>query len=144
VLGVTKPDPTAIDLTEADIIVSGGRGVGGPGAWEVIDELAASLGAAVGGSRVAMDQQCIPWKRMVGISGKSVAPKLYVAAGISGASHHVGGIRDAKLVIAINSDPAAPIFKMADVKIVADLHKVLPAAAKRLRQMANNDGQGKQ
>lgn len=143
-LGYIKPDPDRIDLSEADIIISGGRGVGGPDSWPVIEELAASLGASVGGSRVAMDLELIPWKRMIGISGKSVAPKLYVAAGISGASHHTGGIRGAKLVIAINKDPAAPIFKSADLKVVADLHQVLPATAKRLREMANNNEQGEQ
>ncbi|MCL4555073.1 MAG: electron transfer flavoprotein subunit alpha/FixB family protein [Actinobacteria bacterium] len=143
-LGYLKPDPEKIDLTEADIIVSGGRGAGGPDRWPAIEELAAALGAAVGGSRVAMDLGLIPWKRMIGISGKSVAPKLYVAAGISGASHHTGGIRGAKLVIAINNDPAAPIFQSADLKVVADLREVLPATAKRLRDMAVSDEQGGQ
>jgi electron transfer flavoprotein alpha subunit len=143
-LGYIKPDPATIDLTEADVIVSGGRGAGGTERWPAIEELAAALGASVGGSRVAMDLGLIPWKRMIGISGKSVAPKLYVAAGISGASHHIGGVRGAKMVIAINNDPAAPIFKSADLKIVADLREVLPATAKRLRELTNNGEQGEQ
>jgi electron transfer flavoprotein alpha subunit len=124
------------------MIVSGGRGAGGPNGWPAIEELAASLGASVGGSRVAMDLGLIPWKRMIGISGKSVAPKLYVAAGIAGASHHTGGIRGAKLVIAINNDPAAPIFKSADLQVVGDLREVLPATTKRLRELALTNEQG--
>lgn len=143
-LGYLKPDPEKIDLSEADIIVSGGRGAGGPAGWHAIEDLAASLGACVGGSRVAMDLGLIPWKRMIGISGKSVAPKLYVAAGISGASHHTGGIRGAKLIIAINNDPAAPIFQSADLRVVGDLREVLPATAKRLRGLTVGDEQFEQ
>lgn len=138
-LDFIKPDPKDIELNEADIIVSGGRGVGGSGKWHLIEEMANALGASVGGSRVAMDLNSIPRKRLVGLSGNSVAPKLYLAAGISGASHHLGGIRGAKLIIAINTDPTAPIFQVADLKVVADLHQVIPAMIKYLRQRTNEE-----
>ena len=138
VVGFVKANPKTIDLNEAEIIVAGGRGVGGTAKWHLIEELADALDGSVGGSRVAMDLGCVPWERMVGQTGKTVAPQLYVAVGISGARQHVSGMKDAKLVIAINSDRAAPILKVADMGIVGDLHQVVPALTRRLVQAADS------
>ena len=130
-----KGDPRQIDLSEAELIVAGGRGVGGPDQWEVIKALAEALGAAVGGSRIAMDQGCVGRERMIGQTGKTIRPKLYLAAGISGASQHMGGVRDSELVIAISTDSAAPILKQADLGIVGNLHEILPALITKLQQL---------
>ena len=132
-----KGDPKQIDLSQAEVVIAGGGGVGGPDGWGVIEKLAEVLGAAVGGSRVAMDQACIERRRMIGQTGKSIRPKLYLAAGISGASQHVGGVRDSELIIAINTDSAAPILKQADLGIVGDLHEILPALTAKLQQLGS-------
>ncbi|TAK36406.1 MAG: electron transfer flavoprotein subunit alpha/FixB family protein [Chloroflexota bacterium] len=134
VVGFIKADPKAVDVTESDIVVSGGRGAGGTKGWHVIEELADALGGSVAGSRVAADLGCVSRERMVGVTGKNVAPRLYVAAGISGATQHTAGINDAKLILAINADRGASIFKLADMGVVADLHELLPALTKRLRE----------
>ena len=135
VIGFIRGDPKTLDIDEAESIVAGGRGVGGAEKWSVIEELADALGGSVGGSRVPMDHGWIPRQRMVGQTGRTVKPKLYVAAGISGAHHHVAGMKDARLIIAINTDHTAPIFKLADLGLVADLHRVLPAITARLRAL---------
>lgn len=129
-----KGDPKQVDLRDAEVIVAGGRGVGGIQEWHRIEEVAELLNAAVGGTRVAMDMGCITRDRMIGQTGKSVSPKLYLAAGISGVSHHAGGI-DAEFMIAINTDRNASIFKHCDLSIVGDLHEVLPLLARRLEQI---------
>jgi len=134
VLRVLEADPKTVDLAEADLIVAGGRGVGGAGGWPLVEELAEALGASVGGSRVPADQGCIPYTRVIGQSGKFVAPRLYVAAGISGASQHTSGVRDARCVVAVNRDRGAPILRMADLALVGDLHEVLPLAAEKVRE----------
>lgn len=128
-------DPRTQDIREAERIVAGGRGVGGPDGFKVIRELADALGAAVAASRVAVDLGWIESPRQVGQTGKTVAPKLYVAAGISGASHHLMGMRGSEKIVAINSDKQAPIFSVAHFGVVSDLHQVLPRLAERVRKL---------
>jgi electron transfer flavoprotein alpha subunit len=120
------------EMTEAAIVVSGGRGTGGN--FEPIEGLADALGAAVGASRAAVDSGWVPHSYQVGQTGKTVSPQLYVAAGISGAIQHRAGMQTSKTIVAINKDDEAPIFELVDFGVVGDLHTVLPAATELINQ----------
>jgi electron transfer flavoprotein alpha subunit len=129
-------DPRTVSLNEAERIVSGGFGTGGPDGMALVRQLAEQIGAALGGTRVAADRGWLAVERFIGSTGQIVAPKLYMAFGVSGAGQHLSGITDSEIVIAVNNDRTAPILKRADLGVVGDLHQILPILLAKLQARA--------
>jgi electron transfer flavoprotein alpha subunit len=124
------------DLEAASIVVTGGRGLGAPEKFAMLDELAALLGGAVGGTRAVVDAGWVPYSYQIGQTGKTVKPTVYLACGVSGAMQHVVGMKGSSTIIAINKDPDAPIFALADLGVVGDVHTVVPQLIESLKQRA--------
>lgn len=129
-----KGDPRTVDLVDADVIVAGGRGVAEPEGLNLLQELADELGGSLGVSRPLVDDKWAPFERQVGQTGRTVRPKLYVACGISGAIQHLMGMRGAGTIVAINKDPAAPIFDLAALAAEGDLYRIVPELIRRIRE----------
>jgi len=126
-------ESTGPSIEDADVIVAGGRGLGGPENFTLVEELAKALGGAVGATRAVVDAGWYPYAAQVGQTGKTVSPKLYIAAGISGAIQHKVGMQASGVIIAINKDPNAPIFEFSDLGVVADVHEVVPKLTELVR-----------
>ena len=137
-LNVVKEGGNKVDISEAKILVSGGRGVGAKQNFELLEDLAAEIGGIVSSSRAQVDAGNMPHDRQVGQTGKTVRPEVYFACGISGAIQHVAGMEESEFIIAINKDRFAPIFSVADLGIVGDLHKILPILTEEIKKYKAN------
>jgi electron transfer flavoprotein alpha subunit len=135
VVEIVEAAPEDLDLEEADIVVAGGRGVGKDEAFDIMHELAKALGGTVGGSRPVIDWQTLPYERQIGQTGKTVTSQLLVNCGISGANEYTAGIEKSQLVIAVNTDARARIFRFADLGVVGDVHEVIPLLISRLKEI---------
>jgi electron transfer flavoprotein alpha subunit len=135
VLEVVRALEESVDLVGADVVVCGGRGLGGPEGFDLVSELAEALGGVVGATRGAVDSGWIGHAHQVGQTGRTVAPKLYVALGVSGAVQHLVGMQSADTIVAVNTDPKAPVFQVATYGIVGDLYEVVPAMLRRLGEL---------
>jgi electron transfer flavoprotein alpha subunit len=129
----TQEESTGPSIEDADVIVAGGRGLGSPEAFALLEELAAALGGAVAATRAVVDAGWYPYSTQVGQTGKTVAPKLYIACGISGAIQHKVGMQGAGTIVAINRDPNAPIFDFSDIGVVGDVHQIVPRLTELVR-----------
>ena len=132
----TQEESSGPSIEDADIIVAGGRGLGSPEAFSLLEELAAALGGAVAATRAVVDAGWYPYSTQVGQTGKTVSPKLYIACGISGAIQHKVGMQGAGTIVAINKDPNAPIFDFCDLGVVGDLHQIVPKLTELVRARA--------
>ena len=132
-IGQTAEASSGPSIEDADIIVAGGRGLGSPEGFTLLEELAAALGGAVGATRAVVDAGWYPYSTQVGQTGKSVSPKLYIACGISGAIQHKVGMQGSGTIVAINKDPNAPIFDFCDIGVVGDLHQIVPKLTELVR-----------
>lgn len=130
---IYREEPKTRLLESAEVVIAGGWGIGGPEGWKLLEELAALLGGAVGATRPPVDEGWASEEQMIGQSGKTIRPRLYIGVGISGMSHHVVGMDGSELVVAINSDPQAPLFEVADICITGDFREILPPLLEELR-----------